>query len=86
MGPLPSSQGFYYLLTMIDRMTRWPEVALLASISAESCVHGSQGSVFQLSSPLTGELSLPPPSGPGSVLLLGSQPLGRPLLILKATE
>ena len=37
MGPLPSSQGFNYLLTMIDRTTRWREVALLSSISAESC-------------------------------------------------
>ena len=38
VGPLPSSQGFSYLLTMIDRTTRWPEVAPLASISAASCV------------------------------------------------
>ena len=38
MGPLPSSQGFSYLLTMIDLMTHWPEVAPLTSISAESCV------------------------------------------------
>ena len=38
VGPLPSSQGFSYLLTMIDRTTRWPEVAPLSSISAESCV------------------------------------------------
>ena len=35
VGPLPSSQGFSYLLTMIDRRTCWLEVA---SISAESCV------------------------------------------------
>ena len=38
VGPLPSSQGFSYLMTMIDRTTCWPEVARLASISAESCV------------------------------------------------
>ena len=38
VGPLPSSQGFFYLLTMIDQTTCWLEVALLASISAESCV------------------------------------------------
>ena len=37
VGPLPSSQGFNYLLTMIDRTTWWPEVAPLSSISAESC-------------------------------------------------
>ena len=38
VGPLPSSQRFSYLLTMIDRTTCWPEVASFASISAESCV------------------------------------------------
>ena len=38
VGPLPSSQGFSYLLTMIDRTTRWPEVAPLSSITTESCV------------------------------------------------
>ena len=37
-GPLPSSQGYSYLLTMIDRTTRWPEAAPLSSISTESCV------------------------------------------------
>ena len=38
VGPLSSSQGFMYLLTMIDRTSRWPELAPLQSISAESCV------------------------------------------------
>ena len=38
VGFLPSSQGFSYLQTMIDRMTCWSEVVLLTSISAESCV------------------------------------------------
>ena len=37
-GPLPSSQGYSYLLTMIDRTTRWPKVVPLSSISAEACV------------------------------------------------
>ena len=39
MGPLPSSQGYFYLLTMIDQTTRWPEVAPLSSNSAESFAH-----------------------------------------------
>ena len=38
VGPLLSSHGFSYLLTMIDRSTRWPEVVPLSSITAESCV------------------------------------------------
>jgi len=36
VGPLPSSkEGHVYLLTMIDRTTRWPEVVPLKSMSAE---------------------------------------------------
>ena len=38
VGPLPSSQGYSYLLTMIDRTTCWPEAVPLSSISTESCV------------------------------------------------
>ncbi|XP_077359637.1 uncharacterized protein LOC144005384 [Festucalex cinctus] len=33
VGPLPPSQGFTYLLTMVDRTTRWPEAVPLTSIS-----------------------------------------------------
>ena len=39
VGPLPSSHGYSYLLTMIGRSTRWPEVVSLSSITAESYVH-----------------------------------------------
>ena len=38
MGPLPSNQGYFYLLTMIKWMSCWLVVAPLASISAETCV------------------------------------------------
>ena len=34
MGPLPSSRGFTYLFTILDRTSRWPEAVPLASISA----------------------------------------------------
>lgn len=34
VGPLPPSQGFTHLLTMIDRTTRWPEVVPLESTTA----------------------------------------------------
>ena len=35
VGPLPPSRGFTYLLTCVDRFTRWPGVILLTAITAE---------------------------------------------------
>jgi len=37
VGPLPSSQGFTHLLTVIDRRTRWPEAIPITHTSAVSC-------------------------------------------------
>ena len=37
VGPWPSCQGFSYLLTMIDRTSRWPEAVPLSSITGETC-------------------------------------------------
>jgi cleavage and polyadenylation specificity factor subunit 1 len=39
VGPLPASEdGYVYVMTMIDRTTRWLEAAPLKHISASSCV------------------------------------------------
>jgi hypothetical protein len=39
VGPLPPSSGHRYLLTMIDRATRWPEAVPMVDATTESCVH-----------------------------------------------
>ena len=40
VGPLPPLQGFRYLLTIIDRNTRWLEITELDNISASAILSG----------------------------------------------
>jgi len=39
VGPLPESEGFTYLFTVIDRTTRWAEAVPLRSTAAADCAH-----------------------------------------------
>jgi hypothetical protein len=40
VGPLPHSAGYSYLLTVLDRTTRWPEAIPLAAMTAADCAAG----------------------------------------------
>lgn len=37
VGPLPISQGFQFVMTVVDHFTQWPEVIPVVNMSAETC-------------------------------------------------
>ncbi|GFV82982.1 transposon Ty3-G Gag-Pol polyprotein [Trichonephila clavipes] len=39
VGPLPPSEGHYYLLTIVDRFSRWPEAILISDMQAKTFRH-----------------------------------------------
>ena len=48
VGPLPQSSDFFYLFTIIDHSTRWPEAITLQSTTAEDCAQVILGSWIPL--------------------------------------
>ena len=54
VGPFPPEQGKKYLLTMIDRTTRWPEVVPLADTTADAVLQAFMANwIAQFGIPIT---------------------------------
>ena len=53
VGPLPPSQGFGYLLTMVDRTTHWTKAVQLASTTAFDVARAFLGTLVIWFEPLS---------------------------------
>ena len=77
VGPLPPSKGFTHLLTVVDRVTRWPEAIPLASTNTKDVAEAFlSGWITHYGLPSDVSLTEDPSSRPysGKISLISSGP------------
>ncbi|XP_066944599.1 uncharacterized protein [Macrobrachium rosenbergii] len=85
VGPLPPSGGARYLLTIVNRSTRWPEATPMQEATASACTKALLSSWISLPwHACWGHLTTPPPTTPraNSDLYAVEKIYGEPLVVL----